>query len=235
MTEIKHEDHSEPYFDVDISAQPEKGLPELRIRLGRVSIILGANGSGKSKLLSKMNTNAQHAYCYKGVQQSEAQQGFEQRSAAVYQNEHPKQRLPIFVAGGRAASVPGSENAIGSSDLKSYFYEKANLPNLTRGKPPVYSMYATLFSIEDRIESEYKQRLHEWVNNDCDGDKPIKAEPIFDVLFSEFNKIFPDITCFLHKNKYPPSKTLRCCKNGIEPTFRRLGCDSSNLCFGSRF
>jgi energy-coupling factor transporter ATP-binding protein EcfA2 len=215
MTEIKPEDHSEPYFDVDISAQPEKGLPELRARLGRVSVILGANGSGKSKLLSAMNTNVQYEYHLNRVQQNEARQGFEQRSIAERQDEHPKQRLPIFVAGGRATSVPGSENAIGSSDLKAYFYEKAKLPSSTKTNP---SIYATLLSVDAHIESEFNQRVLKWANDDnFNGDRPIKAEPIFDLLFSEFNKIFPDIICYVcGDNKFSSFRQFRCRKNGFE-------------------
>jgi energy-coupling factor transporter ATP-binding protein EcfA2 len=215
MKEIENEDQNEPYFDVDISAQPEKGLPELKTRLGRVSVILGANGSGKSKLLSTMNHEAKTYRTMNNTIQQEGSTAL-QRNGVEFLGK--LKRLPIFVAGGRATSVPGSENASGSSDLKTYFHEKGQWPRPPQVGTPIYSMYATLLSIDNSIESDFNQRVLKWANDDnFSGDRPIKAEPVFDVLFSEFNKILPDIICYVSgENKFSSYRQFRCQKNGIE-------------------
>ena len=42
--------------NIDIDYSPNEGFPKFKPDLGRINVILGANGSGKSKLLKRLST-----------------------------------------------------------------------------------------------------------------------------------------------------------------------------------
>jgi ABC-type multidrug transport system ATPase subunit len=147
------------------------GVPELEARFGRVTVILGANGTGKSRLLQFIAGNF----------------------AGLFGEE----RLQRRVEGGRAVKIPPhisvNRNTIDTHGtyqraLKQYDRKRGN---------ELASRLTDAFHVLERQGQEEKERHSDavaaWSRAGKNGDCPEREEPPLDRLARLFNEALPSL------------------------------------------
>ncbi|HEX9600590.1 MAG TPA: AAA family ATPase, partial [Mariniflexile sp.] len=155
----------------------------------RINVILGGNGTGKSKLINQLKTHI---------------------------NSFGGSRPLIYVEGGRTVNIPSSLQ-ITNQDFNQYrtfeqtetnYKQKRNNTLTARIKDALILLEQT----EQEINNKYAKDAHEWNLNGQISTFPLKPIAPLEKLFELFNEVFPSITLTFNSG----NKSLRCSKNGNE-------------------
>lgn len=167
----------------------DKGLTPFNAELLRINVILGGNGTGKSKLLNALKAHA---------------------------NSFGQSRQLIYVEGGRAITIPNSLQ-LSQTDFNQYqtydktekFYKNKRDKNITSR---IKDALILLEQKEQEINNQFAKDAHNWNLTGRTTPFPEKPQAPLEKLFEIFNEVFPSITL-----KYNTAeKTLKCYKNGNE-------------------
>lgn len=153
---------------------------------GRLNILLGSNGTGKSKILRSLAKN------YKM---------FDLCSEVIY------------VEGGRALSVPSSfannkmHQSLATLDHASESHQKKKAEKLSS------RILDAIIALDKKGEAEYRYHsnaVHKWQSADSkEGAGPVRKELPLQKLSDIFKSIFPEINVFFNED----SKSISCIKN----------------------
>jgi energy-coupling factor transporter ATP-binding protein EcfA2 len=155
----------------------------------RINILLGANGTGKSKTLEELKTNATKFY--------------------------PGRPL-IYVEGGRTIRL---RNELTDRSLSNEFNTLERTETAHKNKlhnslsARVMDALMLLEQKGQEIRGSHSDQVELWIRSGKEGNIPARPEPPLDKLFSLFTEIFPAITLAFD----PRNKTLTCSKNGGSP------------------
>ncbi len=162
-------------------------LPENQFTFNRVNLLLGANGTGKSKLLKELKDNAQRFY---------------------------PGRLVIFVEGGRTIKLVDSLQLNRNNFNQYNTLEKANTTFISKRKTTLSDRVTDALLLLDKmgqeIRGKHSDEVHEWAQNGMNGSLPVREDPPLTKLFQLFTEIFPSIQLQLNST----NKALTCTKNG---------------------
>jgi energy-coupling factor transporter ATP-binding protein EcfA2 len=155
----------------------------------RINIILGGNGTGKSKLLNQLKGQI---------------------------NSFGSPRSLIYVEGGRTMTIPESLK-LTNLDFSSYqtYSQTENLYFGKRNKTISQRIKDGLILLEQKeqeINNEFAHAAHAWGISDRKTSFPIKPQAPLEKLFEIFNEVFPSITLKFNSAQ----KALKCNKNGNE-------------------
>ncbi len=158
-------------YSISVSGHEKEGIPSLSATFGRVTVLLGANGSGKSRLLGFLRGN---------------------RS-----NDFGGQRPHVFVEGGRVVSLPNhlqlDHNTVGTHGTYQQALKQYN--NKVGGKV-VSRVHDALFVLErkgDEDRGRHSDAVSLWQEQGCKGPCPERAETPLGRLFRLFGSIFPTL------------------------------------------
>lgn len=174
---------------IKISAEPNSGIPEVDLSFGRVTVIIGANGSGKSKLIEKLKEK---------------------------KNDFGGARPLVYVEGGRVIKPPNSV-ALNRKNFNQFQnLDQAEQTHKNQKTSELSSRIQQTLILLDRIgeveKSEHSDLVQDWIDNGQQGDTPSRSEPPLEKLFRMFHDIFPKIRLDINDK----SKTITCRKNGSE-------------------
>jgi ABC-type lipoprotein export system ATPase subunit len=165
---------------------------EADLNFGKVTVILGANGSGKSQLIRELRDNA-HAIFSK-----------------------PNNKI-IYVEGGRAINVNGNLelnrnnfNRFKTIDVATHNRHQLLKSNLAS------RIQDSLILVDvkgQEIKSNHSDRVQEWHRNEMKGSYPSREIPPIEKLIGLFEEIFPKIKLIFNES----NKKLSCSKNESEP------------------
>lgn len=173
-------------YKIEISGNG-RDIAKFSGEFGRINVILGGNGTGKSKLINQLKT---HINSFGGT------------------------RPLIYVEGGRTVNIPNSLQRT-NQDFNNYrtfeqtetnYKQKRNNTLTARIKDALILLEQT----EQEINNKYSKEAHEWNLNGRITTFPIKPTAPLDKLFELFNEVFPSITLTFNSG----NKSLRCHKNG---------------------
>lgn len=180
-------------YSVQVSHDQGLGLPDLRAELARVNVILGANGTGKSRTINWLSANCTL---------------FGRKDTDV-----------LKIEGGRAITIPNDlrinrKNFAAYGSLKTAEDRRLTLRlgRLTERIEPV------LFAIHlagQNLKVEHSDAIVEWQRAGSEGQPPMRYHPPMDDLCRKFNHVFPDVRlsfeqenstlyCERFGNKYSP-------------------------------
>ena len=162
-------------------------LPEHQFTFNRVNLLLGANGTGKSKLLKELKENAPRFYPGRSI---------------------------IFVEGGRTIKLIDSLQ-LNRNNFNQYgTLEKANNTFISKRQTTLSDRVTDALLLLDKmgqeIRGKHSDEVHEWTKNGMNGPLPIREDPPLTKLFQLFTEIFPSIQLHLNSS----NKQLTCTKNG---------------------
>jgi energy-coupling factor transporter ATP-binding protein EcfA2 len=165
-------------------------LPDQEFIFNRINILLGANGTGKSKLLKELRD----------------------RSANFY-----GARTVIFVEGGRTIKLTNSLQ-LNRNNFQQYgTLQTANTTFQNKRKTTLSDRVMDALLLLDRMGQEirgtHSDKVNEWQKKGCAGIMPVREEPPLNKLFTLFSEIFPSIQLTLNQ----ADKTISCIKNGSSP------------------
>jgi energy-coupling factor transporter ATP-binding protein EcfA2 len=158
-----------------------------KISLQRVTVFLGANGSGKSRLLQGL------------------------RKTLIEQ----KERSVVFIEGGRAIGVPQGLQMDEKQLARFHNYGTASLQYkaLQTGGLAyrIRDIFFLLQSFEDHERRVHSDRVHQWQTQGCVGRCPTRGEPPLSQVLRRFSEIHPDVQLEIKDGKSFWAK-----KNGVE-------------------
>jgi ABC-type cobalamin/Fe3+-siderophores transport system ATPase subunit len=164
-------------FDVNLVAG-NNGELEFRARLGRVNVVLGANGAGKSKLMHRLSRTRPGA---------------------------PGAGETIFVEGGRALKLPAALDAVSLGQHLSTLagatqhHRAGRVQSLSSRINPAFLRLAHLSAIAD---SETADALRAWEIAGRKGEPPASKPSQLDRCATMFHEVFPDLDlCFDRESK----------------------------------
>ncbi|MDY7078870.1 MAG: AAA family ATPase [Chloroflexota bacterium] len=178
----------EQTYHINILADKDQGVPGLDADFGRVTVILGANGTGKSRLIQKLQ---------------------------ALTNNFGDQRPLVHVEGGRVVQAPQSVGLTRKNIDQFNNLEEADRQHrkMKRGKlaDRVTHMLTLLYARGERAKSKHSDEVVEWDKHKRVGDIPQREEPPLDKLFRLFNETFPEIDISLDGK----TKNLKCRKGTV--------------------
>jgi ABC-type cobalamin/Fe3+-siderophores transport system ATPase subunit len=165
-------------------------LPEQEFIFNRINILLGANGTGKSKLLKELRDTASNFYGNKTV---------------------------IFVEGGRTIKLTNSLK-LNRDNFQQYgTLEIANQTFQNKRKATLSDRVMDALLLLDRmgeeIRGEHSDKVTQWQKGGQAGPMPLREEPPLTKLFTLFSEIFPSIQL----NFNTANKSIKCVKNRSAP------------------
>lgn len=164
-------------------------LPGQEFTFNRINILLGSNGTGKSKLLNELKENA----------------------IKLFPN-----REVIFIEGGRAIKLTNSLK-LSRENFEQYgTLSNANQNFSKKRKSTLSNRVMDALLLLDRmgesIKGSHSDKISDWVKNDKLGPMPMREEPPLNRLFTLFTEIFPSIKL----NIRTQDKVIQCIKNDSE-------------------
>jgi len=139
-------------------------------RFGRINVILGANGVGKSKLLQEL------------------------KSSLLSKNDGSK---VVFVEGGRAIKINDvlqlNANNFNRFDKLAAAIDSYDNKRQNTLADRVYDALIILDRMDLQLRAEHSDSVEEWMTNGQKGECPRRPEPPLQQLFDLFNEIFPQI------------------------------------------
>lgn len=162
----------------------------------RINIILGGNGTGKSKLLLQLKGQV---------------------------NSFGDPRPLIYVEGGRTVQIP-THILLTQQNFNNYRtfqqtengYKNKRQSNLSQR---INDALILLDQTEQEINNKYANEAHNWDKNGRKTPFPKKPQPPLERLFELFNEVFPSIELEFDSLN---NKTLYCHKNGNKYTPNNL-------------
>ncbi len=157
-------------FRIKVEHQEASGIPSIDVDFGRVTVILGANGAGKSRLLGWIKDNAQK---YFGV------------------------GIPaIYIEGGRVARIPPniyldhSETNRHRTAADSIEAHKGKRLQLLSER--IRDAFITNYNkgVEEKVK--HSDKANEWIESGMHGPPPTRPEPPLDRL----GRLFNNALCF---------------------------------------
>ena len=148
------------------------GMPRIVTDFGRITVLLGSNGTGKSKALSQIRSMG---------------------------SSFGSSRPVVYIEGGRVITPPV---AVQSTDQESYnlfrnhqiaiqnFEGRRGQPIASRNKDVFY----VLARRSDTSKVEHSDAVLAWQKTGSVGPCPVKSEDPQEILHSMFNDVFPEIT-----------------------------------------
>jgi len=176
-------------YKIDVPAIPNHGVPEFHAKLGRVNVLLGVNGSGKSRLLAAIRDR--HAASF-GVPRS-----------------------VVFVEGGRVVPIPDSLK-LDRNTVAFYSHYSSALEQHRKKRKQKLSdrIRDALFTLERRTEEDktkHSDAVNSWIMGGENGACPARDEPPIDRLFRLFSDVLPKIQLEL-----APDRRLLAKRMGLE-------------------
>jgi len=172
-------------YHISILADKKQGVPGLDADFGRVTVILGANGTGKSRLVQRL-----------------------QSLTDSFGDERPL----VYVEGGRVVQAPESVRLTRRNIDEFNDLEKADRRHreMKTGKlaDRVTHTLTLLYALGEQAKSKHSDEVIEWDKHERVGKLPQKEEPPLDLLFRLFSEIFPEIDILLDSE----TKNIRCRK-----------------------
>lgn len=161
-------------------------LPDISFTFERVNILLGANGTGKSKTLKELKESAGGFFPGRSV---------------------------IYVEGGRTIKLVNTLE-LNRNNFQNYnTLERAKTTYTQKRKNTLSERVIDALMLLDRegqeIKSSHSDAVHQWDKDGRQGNVPGRQEPPLNKLFELFSEIFPTITLRLNSE----NKTLTCTKN----------------------
>ncbi len=187
MTQAHSEDEMKPIsVPLEYAAGNGDGRPGFKGTLKKINVLLGANGSGKSKILSHFRDNIHNEL---------------------------KDHNVVFVEGGRALSVPASVKPSQKTYDSHFTLAKSEETYGSKKKKKITDRVIDAFillNIKDgEVVKKHSDAAVEWQEQNLHRDKFPKRELLpLRQLFAGFNQIFPDITITLE----PETANIRCTK-----------------------
>ncbi|MBD0778252.1 ATP-binding protein [Maribacter sp. ANRC-HE7] len=165
-------------------------LPDEEFVFNRINILLGANGTGKSKLLKELRDQAPNYF---------------------------GNRTVIFVEGGRTIKLTNSLQLTRHNFQQYGTLQKANQTFQSKRKSTLSDRVMDALLLLDRmgqeIRGQHSDKVNEWQKNGQNGPMPLREEPPLTKLFTLFSEIFPSIELNLDS----ANKSITCTKNGSSP------------------
>jgi hypothetical protein len=161
-------------FNVHIPRSGE-GLPAVDPELRRVNLIMGANGSGKTKILLWLARNSGNIF-------------------PGYQ--------PIYIEDNRIISppvgfqIPGGQHAI-VDDPQVYLEKQYLINRIGSQHVRLNSLLPLLRELERHEKIRHSDQVSDWSKSGNIGPCPERAIPPLERLFTIFSNIFPDIQLFI--------------------------------------
>lgn len=158
-------------YDIKISGQKAEGIPELQAQFGRVTVILGANGTGKSRLLVFLRDHRRDAF--------------------------GGDRPIIYVEGGRAVVIPEQIKS-DFTDIRLFETHKQALKEHTAKRhlhltSRIKDAIMVLIRRGEEDKAKHSDAVDRWIKAGKPGDCPERSEPPLDRLFRLFNEALPSI------------------------------------------
>lgn len=164
--------------------------PDKPFTFKSVNILLGANGTGKSKTLQELRDRASQFY---------------------------PGRTIVYVEGGRTIRLTDSLE-VNRNNFETYkTLEKAEIAHKNKRTTTLSDRVIDGLMLLDRkgqeIKDTHSDKVDEWQKKGQQGQAPVREEPPLNKLFNLFSEIFPAITLTLNSQ----TKKLLCSKNGSQP------------------
>lgn len=164
--------------------------PDKKFTFKRVNILLGANGTGKSKTLQELRDRANEFYPGKTI---------------------------VYVEGGRSIALTDTLE-VNRQNFETYkTLEKTENAHKKKRTTTLSSRVFDALMLLDRkgqeIKDKHSDKVDEWQKNGQQGQPPVREEPPLNKLFKLFSEIFPTITLNLNSQ----SKKITCKKNSSSP------------------
>lgn len=170
-------------------------LGGVEILLSRITVILGANGAGKSSVLNEAKQNVENIFPGKKV---------------------------VYVEGGRAIDLKNSLRLTRQNFENYQDYEKAkDTYEKKRAKSLSDRVYDALMVLERKemaIKAEHSDAVEKWHYGDKQGPCPIRETPPLERLFGLFHEIFPRLRIEYDASK----KTINVRKGGEKYTITNM-------------
>ena len=161
---------------ISLKSEPSRGFAGLDAEIGRITVLLGANGSGKSSMLRRI------------VETKPLVGG---RPAVVY------------VVGNRVSKTPEAVEETDKRpnmaiDVRGQYAQAGNLYGLANAYDwRVRESLRALHQIDDASEWGHFRAFQEWEERDKKGEAPVRPERFLAKLFGLFRIVFPDIELVL--------------------------------------
>ena len=177
-----------PSYDIQLPDEAAQGAPGIQASFSRVNVILGANGTGKSKLLVRLKGEA----------------------AAQFGGARPI----LFVEGGRVVQVPTDLglNRGNFNEFQVISQAETNHRNQKQGKLADRTAHLLILLQQkgEHLKTVHSDAVAKWQEAGSVGSAPTREEPPVEKLFRVFHDVFPEITIGFQLD----TKTLVCRKRG---------------------
>lgn len=162
-------------------------FPDTELALGKVTVFLGANGTGKSMLMKDFKNNGDGYFSGRDI---------------------------VYVEGGRTISIP-STVALDRNNYNSHkTVEQSRLTHSGMRKGTLAKRVTEALILLDKEGDElgikHSDAVSKWQENGSVGECPKRPRPPLDLLFDQFHTIFPSIKLGFQAG----SKNFFCKKNG---------------------
>lgn len=182
-------------YRIALRPSPSEGIPGFRAVFGRINVILGANGTGKSRLIVRLR---------------------------AMNNAFGAIRPVIFIEGGRVLAPPPSvslnrETIDGFRDVQMAGQQHRNLQQSALAER-VRHAFLLLARKGDEGKSQHSDAVTAWLESNRKGEVPVRREPPLEKLFRLFREVFPEIEIAVEG----ALGLIRCQKNGSTYSVQEL-------------
>ena len=176
-------------YPIQVNSAPQQGIPSISAEFGRITVLLGSNGTGKSRALKQI----------RGMTNSFGETN----------------RPAIYIEGGRVITLPNAltydyntYNQFGGPyvNATSNYRSRRMLPLLERNKDIFYLLERRA----DAQKVKHSEAVTLWQLNSCLGVCPTAEPDPLKSLFTMFSEVFPEITLTIENT----NKELLAYKNG---------------------
>lgn len=172
------------FVPLRIDPDPNSGMPGINANFGRITVILGANGSGKSKLLRTIRDKHRSAF--------------------------GPERTVTFVEGGRVVPIP-AQLKLSPKNVAVYSNYASALRShrKKRNQKLADRISDALFTLERRNEENkvaHSDAVDAWNQGGRVAAYPEREEPPLDRLFRLYADVFPNLSLTLDESRHLRAK-----------------------------